>query len=133
LNLRELAPGDETDVLFFVGCAAAFDDRNKKVARSFVSLMNKAGVDYGVLGFDETCCGETARRMGNEYLFQVFAEQNLEAMGKSNSTASSPNAPTASTPLKMSTPIRKQLQGHTTQSSCRSYLYLITSHPMVMG
>jgi Fe-S oxidoreductase len=82
LNLRELAPGDETDVLYFVGCASAFDDRNKKVARSFVHLLNKAGVNFGVLGFDETCCGETARRMGNEYLFQVFVEQNLEAMGK---------------------------------------------------
>jgi len=82
LNLRELAPGDETDVLYFVGCASAFDDRNKKVARSFVHLLNLAGVNFGVLGFDETCCGETARRMGNEYLFQVFAEQNLEAMGK---------------------------------------------------
>jgi len=82
LNLHELAPGDETDVLYFVGCASAFDDRNKKVARSFVSLLNKAGVNFGVLGFDETCCGETARRMGNEYLFQVFAEQNLESMGK---------------------------------------------------
>ena len=82
LNLHELAPGDETDVLYFVGCASAFDDRNKKVARSFVHLLNKAGVNYGVLGFDETCCGETARRMGNEYLFQVFAEQNLEAMSK---------------------------------------------------
>jgi Fe-S oxidoreductase/nitrate reductase gamma subunit len=82
LNLRELAPGDETDVLYFVGCASAFDDRNKKVARSFVHLLQKAKVDFGVLGFDETCCGETARRMGNEYLFQVFAEQNLEAMSK---------------------------------------------------
>lgn len=82
LNLHELSPGDETDVLYFVGCASAFDDRNKKVARSFVNLLNKAGVDYGVLGFDETCCGETARRMGNEYLFQVFAEQNIEAMSK---------------------------------------------------
>jgi Fe-S oxidoreductase/nitrate reductase gamma subunit len=82
LNLRELAPGDETDVLYFVGCASAFDDRNKKVARSFVHLLQKANVDFGVLGFDETCCGETARRLGNEYLFQVFAEQNLEAMGK---------------------------------------------------
>lgn len=82
LNLRELAPGDETDVLYFVGCASAFDDRNKKVARSFVRLLQKANVSFGVLGFDETCCGETARRMGNEYLFQVFAEQNLEAMGK---------------------------------------------------
>jgi len=82
LNLRELAPGDETDVLFFVGCASAYDDRNKKVARSFVHLLQKANVNFGVLGFDETCCGENARRMGNEYLFQVFAEQNLEAMGK---------------------------------------------------
>ena len=82
LNLRELSPGDETDVLYFVGCASAFDDRNKKVARSFVHLLQKANVNFGVLGFDETCCGETARRMGNEYLFQVFAEQNLEAMGK---------------------------------------------------
>lgn len=82
LELRELSPGDETDVLYYVGCASAFDDRNKKVARSFISLLNKAGVNYGVLGLDETCCGETARRMGNEYLFQVFAEQNLEAMSK---------------------------------------------------
>jgi heterodisulfide reductase subunit C/nitrate reductase gamma subunit len=62
LNLRELSPGDETDVLYFVGCASAFDDRNKKVARSFVNLLNKAGVNYGVLGFDETCCGETGFR-----------------------------------------------------------------------
>jgi Fe-S oxidoreductase len=82
LNLRELAPGDEVDVLYFVGCASAFDDRSKKVARSFVHLLQKANVSFGVLGFDETCCGETARRMGNEYLFQVFAEQNLEAMSK---------------------------------------------------
>jgi Fe-S oxidoreductase/nitrate reductase gamma subunit len=84
LGLRELAPGDETDVLLFVGCAAAFDDRNKKVARSFIHLLQKVNVNFGILGFDETCCGETARRMGNEYLFQVFAEQNLEAMGKVN-------------------------------------------------
>ncbi|MFZ2098809.1 MAG: heterodisulfide reductase-related iron-sulfur binding cluster [Anaerolineales bacterium] len=82
LNLRELAPGEETDVLFFVGCASAFDDRNKKVARAFVHLLQKANVNFGVLGLDETCCGETARRMGNEYLFQVFAEQNIEAMSK---------------------------------------------------
>jgi Fe-S oxidoreductase/nitrate reductase gamma subunit len=82
LNLRELAPGDETDVLYFVGCASAYDDRNKKVARSFVHLLQMAKVNFGVLGFDETCCGETARRMGNEYLFQVFVQQNLEVMGK---------------------------------------------------
>jgi Fe-S oxidoreductase/nitrate reductase gamma subunit len=78
LDIRELAPGDETDVLYFTGCAAAFDDRNKKVARAFVKLMQKAGVDFAVLGFDEMCCGETARRMGHEYLFQEFAKQNIE-------------------------------------------------------
>jgi Fe-S oxidoreductase/nitrate reductase gamma subunit len=82
LGVRELTPGDETDVLYYVGCAAAYDDRNKKVARSFVNLLNTAGINFGILGLDETCCGETARRMGNEYLFQVFAEQNLEAMSK---------------------------------------------------
>ncbi len=82
LNVRQLAPGQETDVLFFTGCAAAFDDRNKKVARAFVKLMQKAGVDFAVLGFDETCCGETARRMGHEYIFQEFAKQNIETFGK---------------------------------------------------
>jgi Fe-S oxidoreductase/nitrate reductase gamma subunit len=82
LNVRELAPGQETDVLFFIGCAAAFDERNKKVARAFVKLMQKAGVDFAVLGLDETCCGETARRMGHEYIFQEFAKQNIEAFGK---------------------------------------------------
>ncbi|MFN2152126.1 MAG: heterodisulfide reductase-related iron-sulfur binding cluster [Anaerolineales bacterium] len=78
LDVRELAPGDEADVLLFVGCAAAFDERNKKVVQSFVRLLNKASVDFGVLGFDEACCGETARRMGHEYIFQVMAEQNIE-------------------------------------------------------
>jgi Fe-S oxidoreductase/nitrate reductase gamma subunit len=82
LQVRELAPGDETDVLLFLGCAFAYDERNKKVARSFAHLLEKAGVDYGVLGLDETCCGETARRLGNEYLFQVFAEQNIENFNK---------------------------------------------------
>lgn len=78
LDVRELAPGDEVDVLLYMGCAAAYDDRNKKVAQSVVRLLKKANVDFGVLGFDEACCGETARRMGHEYIFQVFAEQNIE-------------------------------------------------------
>ena len=82
LNVRELTPGGQTDVLFYTGCAAAFDDRNKKVARAFVKLMQKAGVDFATLGFDETCCGETARRMGHEYIFQEFAKQNIETFGK---------------------------------------------------
>jgi Fe-S oxidoreductase/nitrate reductase gamma subunit len=82
LNVRELAEGDSVDILYFVGCAAALDQRNKKVARAFVKLLQKAGADFGVLGFDEMCCGETARRMGNEYMFQEFAKQNIETFGK---------------------------------------------------
>ncbi|MCJ7702546.1 MAG: heterodisulfide reductase-related iron-sulfur binding cluster [Anaerolineales bacterium] len=78
LDIRELVPGDEVDVLLYMGCAAAYDDRNKKVSQAFVRLLKKAEVDFGILGFDEMCCGETARRMGHEYLFQVFSEQNIE-------------------------------------------------------
>ncbi len=82
LDVKELAPGDETDILFFAGCAAAFDERNKKVTQSFVKLLQKADVDFGVLGLDEACCGETARRMGHEYIFQVMAEQNIETFNE---------------------------------------------------
>jgi Fe-S oxidoreductase/nitrate reductase gamma subunit len=82
LEIRQLVPGDETDVLLFLGCAFAYDDRNKKVAQSFARLLQKAGVDFGILGFDEICCGETARRLGNEYLFQEFAKQNIESLSK---------------------------------------------------
>jgi Fe-S oxidoreductase/nitrate reductase gamma subunit len=78
LGIRELVPGDEVDVLLYMGCAAAYDDRNKKVSQAFVRILQETGVDFGVLGLDEMCCGETARRMGHEYIFQVFAEQNIE-------------------------------------------------------
>ena len=82
LDVRELAPGDETDVLLFVGCAGAFDGRNKKITQALVRIMQKAGIQFGVLGFDEMCCGETARRMGHEYLFQEMAKQNIETLGQ---------------------------------------------------
>jgi len=77
LDVRVLSPGDKVDVLYFVGCAGSFDDRNQKVTRAFIEILNKLKVDYGVLGDAEMCCGETARRMGNEYLFQVAAEENI--------------------------------------------------------
>ncbi len=77
LDVRTLSPGDEVDVLFFVGCAGAFDDRNKKVTQAFVRLLKALNVDFGILGVDEICCGETARRMGHEYLFQTYVEENI--------------------------------------------------------
>ena len=82
LDVKVLSPGDEVDVLYYVGCAGSFDDRNKQVTRAFIELLNKLGVDYGVLGDAEMCCGETSRRMGNEYLFQVAAEENIALFGQ---------------------------------------------------
>ena len=78
LDLPMPEPGQKADVLLFFGCAMAFDERNKKIARSIAKLLDKQKVDYVTLGMDEGCCGETARRMGHEYLFQVMAEQNIE-------------------------------------------------------
>lgn len=78
LDVRQLASGDEVDVLLYLGCAGAYDERNKKVARSVVKILKQAQVDFGVLGLDEMCCGETSRRLGHEYLFQMMVEQNLE-------------------------------------------------------
>lgn len=82
LGVRELAPGEETDVLLYLGCAFSFDSRNRKVAAAFVRLLQRQGVDFAVLGLDETCCGDMARRMGHEYLFQVFAEGVNETLSK---------------------------------------------------
>ena len=82
LNVRVLSPGDEVEVLYFIGCAGTFDDRNIKVTRAFIEILNKLKVDYGILGDAEACCGETSRRMGNEYLFQVAAEENIGAFSE---------------------------------------------------
>ena len=82
LGVRQLEPGDQTDVLLYLGCALGFDERNKKVTRSFIHLLQKANVDFATLGIDEACCGETARRLGHEYLFQILAEQNIETFSK---------------------------------------------------
>lgn len=69
---------DTAEYLLYVGCAGAYDDRAKAVSRSLVKVLNAAGVSYGVLGNDEPCCGETIRRMGNEFEFQPLAEGNVE-------------------------------------------------------
>lgn len=82
LGVRQLQPGDQTDVLLFLGCALSYDDNNKKVTQSFVNLLNQAGVDFGVLGLDEMCCGDTARRLGHEYIFQMMAEENIANFAK---------------------------------------------------
>jgi Fe-S oxidoreductase len=73
-----LSEKGQAEWLFYMGCSAAYDDRNRKVAIAFVKLLQKAGVDFAILGTEEGCCGDVARRMGNEYLFQIQAQQNIE-------------------------------------------------------
>lgn len=79
LEVRGAAEGPG-EILYWVGCAGAYDDRNKSVARAMVALFKAAGVDFTVLGPDETCCGDAARRIGNEYLFQMLVEENTAAL-----------------------------------------------------
>lgn len=73
---------DALEVLYWVGCAAAFDDRNRRVARAVVTCLDAAGVSFAVLGQEETCTGDPARRMGNEYVFQVLASQNVDTLNR---------------------------------------------------
>lgn len=75
---------DNIDVLFWVGCAGAFDSRYRNVTKSFAKIMNVAGVKFGVLGSEEKCNGDTARRLGNEFLAQQFMQQNIETFKRYN-------------------------------------------------
>lgn len=70
----------EVEYLIFVGCAGAFDQNNQKTLRAMVKILNTAGVNYAILGKEETCTGDPARRAGNEYLYQMLAEQNVETL-----------------------------------------------------
>ena len=69
----------EHEYLYFVGCAGSFDDRNKKTSRALAKLLQRAGIDFAILGPSELCNGDQARRSGNEYIFQMLATQNVEA------------------------------------------------------
>ncbi|MCG2461257.1 (Fe-S)-binding protein [Flavobacteriaceae bacterium F89] len=74
------ASGKHPEVLFWVGCMGSFDDRAKKVTKAFVKILNKAGVSFAVLGAEESCNGDPAKRAGNEFLFQMQAATNIEVM-----------------------------------------------------
>jgi len=74
------AAGKEPEVLFWVGCAGSFDDRAKRITRAFVKILQKANVSFAVLGTEESCSGDPAKRAGNEFLFQMQAVTNIEVM-----------------------------------------------------
>ncbi|WP_459209723.1 (Fe-S)-binding protein [Aquimarina rhabdastrellae] len=75
-----MAEGKKPEVLFWVGCAGSFDDRAKKITKAFVKLLHSANVDFAVLGTEESCTGDPAKRSGNEFLFQMQAVTNIEVM-----------------------------------------------------
>jgi len=78
LDVKIMEQGSDVDILYFVGCFASFDKRNREVARSFVKICNAAGIRVGILGKEEKCCGEPPRKLGNEYLYQTVAAENIE-------------------------------------------------------
>ncbi|NCT17988.1 MAG: CoB--CoM heterodisulfide reductase [Flavobacteriaceae bacterium CG2_30_34_30] len=74
------AEGKQPEVLFWVGCAGSFDDRAKKITKAFVRILNKAKIEFAVLGTEESCTGDPAKRAGNEFLFQMQAMGNIEVL-----------------------------------------------------
>lgn len=80
-SMAELvAKGESPEILFWVGCAGSFDDRYKRVTRSFVKILNAVGIRFAVLGTEESCTGDPARRAGNEFLFQMQAMSNIQVL-----------------------------------------------------
>ena len=75
-----VANGKSPEILFWVGCAGSFDARAQKITKSFAEILNKVGIEYAILGKEEACTGDPARRAGNEFLFQMMAYQNIQVL-----------------------------------------------------
>lgn len=80
LGIKFLSEDSQVDLLYWVGCTAALETRNMKVAAAMAKILQNAVINFGILGTEESCCGDPARRMGNEYLFQVQARKNIEIL-----------------------------------------------------
>ena len=81
-NVPLMREKKKVEVLYWAGCSGAYDNRGKEISQSVADILNKAEIDYGCLGNEEMCTGDSARRIGNEYLFQTMAEQNRETFDK---------------------------------------------------
>jgi heterodisulfide reductase subunit D len=83
--MAELAAKGETpDILFWIGCSGSFDQRAQKITKAFVTILDKLGIHYAILGKEEMCTGDPARRAGNEFLFQMMAYQNIQTLNNYN-------------------------------------------------
>jgi Fe-S oxidoreductase len=84
-TMEELAAeGREPEILFWVGCAGSFDERAQKITQSFVRILNDVGIDFAVLGKEESCTGDPAKRAGNEFVYQMQALKNIEVLNGYN-------------------------------------------------
>lgn len=84
-TVAELAANGQTpDILFWVGCSGSFDQRAQKITKAFASILDKVGINYAILGKEEMCNGDPARRAGNEFLFQMMAYQNIQVLNNYN-------------------------------------------------
>jgi len=81
---EEVSKGNQPEILFWVGCAGSFDARAQSITRAFVTILNKVGISYAILGNEEMCTGDPARRAGNEFQFQMLAYQNIQLLNQYN-------------------------------------------------
>ena len=84
LGVKTMEENPEAEILYWVGCTGALEERNMKVSAALVKVFQAAGVNFGILGIEESCCGDPARRMGDEYLFQTLCQKNIETFKKYN-------------------------------------------------
>jgi len=84
LDIKTLAEDSDVDILYWVGCTEALEERSKRVAQATAKLLKQAGIKFGILGAEESCCGEPARRLGNEYVFQMQTEKNIKLFKQYN-------------------------------------------------
>jgi Fe-S oxidoreductase len=88
MNIKSMATfaaeGSSPEILFWVGCAGSFDQRAQRVTKAFASILEKVGMSFAILGKEEMCTGDPARRSGNEFLFQMMAYNNIQTMNAYN-------------------------------------------------
>ncbi|MGC9057369.1 MAG: heterodisulfide reductase-related iron-sulfur binding cluster [Candidatus Saccharicenans sp.] len=82
LKIKTIAEAPEAEYLLWIGCFGSYDEQGRKIARAMVKVLEAAGVDFAILGNEEKCCGDSVRRLGNEYLFQNLAGENLKTLSK---------------------------------------------------
>src|SRR5690606_41869484 len=118
------AQGKSPDILFWIGCAGSFDDRSKRVTRAFVKILQSLNINFAVLGTEEGCTGDPARRAGNELLFQVQALNNIQVLNGYNIRTIVTTCPHCFNTITNEYP---QLGGNYTASHHSSYPPLLTT------